>query len=271
MPVLSLAGCGGGDDEPPAQAESAAPSVTKSETAEPTIPAPTLEESVELPSRGYALAIECWGSGSPTVLLDAGSNDSGTTAFSDELMQSVAAGGTACTYDRLGTGESDAAPKQDRRFLRDLSKDLDALLAEADVPKPYVLVGSSFGGFVVLDYAEAFPENAGAIVLLDVPAPQGELTAKEAPDAAWDHPENIERVDALAAEHSLAARKPVIPSIPLRVVTATFGQSNRKDQSYWMSLSPKSESVVLEGGHVIYMDDPEGVIREIRKAAEALR
>ena len=225
-----------------------------------------MAETIELPSRGFSLAIECWGEGSPTTILEAGSADDGIGSFDDELLAAVAGEGTACTYDRLGTGLSDRADPETRRTIRDQSDDLNALLEETAAPKPYVLVGSSFGGLVILDFAQAYPNDVAAIVLLDVPAADGSLTAKEAPEAAWDHPGNIERVDALAVEHGFAAEKPDIPPVPLRVVTASDGASSVEDQSYWLSLSPRSEPVVIDGGHVLYEDNPEGCLAEIRKA-----
>ena len=254
--LLFLSACGGDAASPPRTSQSPA-----SEQLEPSLQGP-----IELPSRGFALAIECWGEGSPTTVLEAGSADDGIGSFSDDFLIGVAEQGTACTYDRLGTGLSDYADPEVRRTIRDQSDDLNALLQETDVPTPYVLVGSSFGGLVILDFAQAYPDDVAAMVLLDVPAANGELTAQEAPDAAWDHPDNIEHVDALAVEHAFAAKKPNIPPVPLRVVTASDGDSSVEDQSYWMSLSPKSVSIVLDGGHVIYEDDPDGVVAEIHEA-----
>ena len=112
--------------------------------------------------------------------VDAGSSSSGIETFGahlEDLIQPLAEGSTVCTYDRAGTGATAALPSK-RRTIDD--QDLDALLAAADVPKPRVLVGSSWGGFVAVQTARNHPEDVGGIVLLDVPAGSARLTADKA-------------------------------------------------------------------------------------------
>ena len=64
-----------------------------------------------------------------------------------------------CAYDRAGYGRSDPAPDERPRQLEDVHADLQALLEAAGIEGPYVLVGSSFGGFIATTYASRFPDD----------------------------------------------------------------------------------------------------------------
>jgi pimeloyl-ACP methyl ester carboxylesterase len=167
-----------------------------------------------------------------------------------------------CAYDRAGYGDSDPAPEEPRN-LDDVTGDLDALLEAAQIDGPYVLVGSSFGGFIVTYYAHRFPEDVEGVVMLDVPRPSAELSLEEAPELAWDHPANPEHVDVVAEFENRLAREQFPFEAPLIVITATGGQSNKADQASWLEWSTDARQVELEGGHNIYVDQPEAVAKEI--------
>jgi pimeloyl-ACP methyl ester carboxylesterase len=175
---------------------------------------------------------------------------------------------TVCAYDRAGTGTTAALPRK-RRTIDDQAEELDALLAAADVPTPRVLVGSSFGGFVVAHTARNHRRGVGGVVLLDVSAGNAELTAKQAPEAAWDHPANVECVDSFHAERTMAKDRRSLGGLPVMVVTADGGQSDERDQQFWKRLSSNFTQVVLAGGHDIYDDDPKGVVTQIQKTVVA--
>ena len=81
--------------------------------------------------------------------------------------------------------------------------------------------------------ARNHPDDIGGIVLLDVPAGNARLTARKAPDAAWNHPTNVERVDSFHAERTMARDKRSLGEVPVTVVTADAGQSDKRDQRVW--------------------------------------
>jgi pimeloyl-ACP methyl ester carboxylesterase len=60
---------------------------------------------------GYSLAYQCEGSGSPTVILEAGYTASGIGTFFQTIQPAVAGATRVCTYDRAGVGGSDARPR----------------------------------------------------------------------------------------------------------------------------------------------------------------
>ena len=112
---------------------------------------------------GYRLHLDCVGSGSPTVVFDAGGADDSLAWYKvqPEISQHV----RACTYDRAGLGWSDPSPLP--RTSRVIAIELHTLLQRAQVYGPYVLVGHSLGGMNVRMFAALYPQEIGGMVLVD--------------------------------------------------------------------------------------------------------
>jgi pimeloyl-ACP methyl ester carboxylesterase len=251
-----VAGCGSDGEAEPSSATGS------------TSTAPAIDGTFVVDGKQRRLALRCWGDGTPTVVFDAGSGDAGISAFQhSSYVRELVARTRVCLYDRAGVGLSDPAPAR-KRLLDDAADDLHELLVAADVPGPYVLVGSSGGGFNVYHHAGRYPDEVVGLVLLDVPAGQADLT--EADIGAWNGPENPEHMDYVAIERQMALDRLPIPSIPVTVVTARAGQSaDPKEQRVWLEGSSKPVQLVLDGGHEIYQDDPAGVLDAIVGVLEA--
>ena len=262
-----LASCGGDEAASPER-----PSGSDRPAETPTgdvLEAPVIDGRFGV-SDGRNLALRCWGEGSPAVILETGHpKPGGIQDFEgSEFARKIAARTTVCAYDRAGTGASDAAPNKPRT-ADDVIRDLDALLETAKVEPPYVLVGASFGGMIVTYYASEYPDQTSGVVLLDVPSPTDQLTLKEIPELAWDHPENPEHVDVIDEFEGRFARHPVSFEAPLVVVTAKSGDSDANDQRSWLELSPDSRQVELDGGHDVWLDNPEESALEVLKLVES--
>lgn len=109
------------------------------------------------------LALYCTGTGSPTVILEAGL---GADHHSWALVQpGVAALTRVCSYDRAGLGASDGVAVG--RTGADVVADLAQLLAQSGESGPYILVGHSFGALFVRLYAAAHSEDVIGVVLVD--------------------------------------------------------------------------------------------------------
>jgi pimeloyl-ACP methyl ester carboxylesterase len=122
---------------------------------------PPLGELVDV--GGYRLHLACQGDGGPTVVMEAAI---GETGLLWSLVQPAVAQTTrACVYDRAGYGWSDPSPRP--RTAAVMVDELRGLLATAEVPGPYVLVGHSFGGLLVRLYAARYPQEVAGLVLVD--------------------------------------------------------------------------------------------------------
>jgi pimeloyl-ACP methyl ester carboxylesterase len=112
---------------------------------------------------GYKLHLQCVGTGSPTVVLDAGL---GGTSLDWALVQSEMGQTTrVCAYDRAGMGWSESGPQP--RTPEQNARELHSLLANAGIEGPYVLVGHSLAGKNVRMFAAMYPDLVAGMVLID--------------------------------------------------------------------------------------------------------
>jgi pimeloyl-ACP methyl ester carboxylesterase len=103
------------------------------------------------------------GQGDPAVVFVPGA---GSFGLDFALVQErVAEFATAILYDRAGTGWSQDAALP--RSATEVTDELRAVLRATAGPTPYVLVGHSLGGAYVQRYAQRFPDEVAALVLLD--------------------------------------------------------------------------------------------------------
>lgn len=117
---------------------------------------------------GYRLHINCTGTGSPTVIIEAGLGD--WSSGWDVVQQGVSKATQVCTYDRAGWGWSEAGPLP--RDATQFAKELHTLLQNANIPGPYVMVGHSLGGFAVRVFAHEYASEVAGVVLIDSMSPR---------------------------------------------------------------------------------------------------
>jgi pimeloyl-ACP methyl ester carboxylesterase len=107
--------------------------------------------------------IHVTGEGTPTVVFESGM---GASCMSwTQVQPDVAQFSRAVSYDRAGHGWSD--PASEPRTAQQIGQELHALLDAAAAPGPYVLVGHSFGGYVVRAFARLYPDDVAGMVLVD--------------------------------------------------------------------------------------------------------
>ena len=117
---------------------------------------------------GYRLYIECAGTGSPTVVFEAGHADDhrAWSAVQGEVSRFT----RACSYDRSGQGQSEWRPDSSATVPVPASRiveELHTLLGKAAIPGPYVLTGHSMGGFYARLYTKRYPDEVAGLVLVD--------------------------------------------------------------------------------------------------------
>jgi pimeloyl-ACP methyl ester carboxylesterase len=167
---------------------------------------------------GHRLHVNCTGKGSPTVVFE---NGLGDYSIDWALVQPHVASFTrVCTYDRGGYAWSDPGPKP--RTFSQLNLELHDALAKLGEQGPFVLVGHSYGGPVVRNFATTYPKDVVGLVFVDsaheglrvgigggktirlgdgakgksIPAPHEELSASDKPTLeAKDLPAELKTLD----------------------------------------------------------------------------
>lgn len=116
---------------------------------------------------GHRMHIHCMGSGSPTIVLDAGLGNDGLIWGG---VQPVLAKTTrVCSYDRAGFGLSDARPAP--RDADHIAAELHGLLTAARIDGPIVLMGHSIAGLYIRDYATRYPADVAGLIFVDGSTP----------------------------------------------------------------------------------------------------
>jgi alpha/beta hydrolase fold len=274
--ALLLTACG--EDEERSTATEADPAPTEAESDQ----AAEVDGVVDIEGdRG--LYARCTGSGSPTVVMEAGDGDtSDSYTFAEDEIAEVT---RTCVYDRANLGQSDPAPGP--RGLQELVGDLEALLESAEIPGPYVLVGTSGGGFITAGYAAQNPDDVAGMVFVDTGAPFENPPPEIVEETDPRSPSNVEQRDFLQVEKDAWATRERIGDIPVRVITVAFSEAdiaaspfpeeqrlmrmNVERQQGWLVLSPSAEQIIAKTGHAVEEDDPKLVIDTILDVVEAAR
>jgi pimeloyl-ACP methyl ester carboxylesterase len=112
---------------------------------------------------GHRMHIDCTGSGSPTLVLDAGLG--GDTVSWALLQPTLSRTSRVCSYDRAGFGWSQPVPGP--RDAKNIANELNSLLKQAGVDGPLVLMGDSIAGLYIREYAALDPTDVAGLVFVD--------------------------------------------------------------------------------------------------------
>lgn len=269
---------------------------------------------------GRTLHLECIGTGSPTVILQSGFGNAGdiwSLAEADRpaVQPGLAASNRVCSYDRPGSmittttaangtvtladapqpGRSEPAAMP--RDPAEVVTELHDLLAAADVPGPYVLVGHSLGGALDVLYARTYPDEVSALVIVDSPLPpqrdlitpqQWEKLAVLAipPDAIPGY--ELESYDLDTLFDEIEASSP-LPDIPVIVITRgeirmsddpipdgaggltaaeleAINEAQRDGQAAFVASVPGAKQVIVpDTTHYVQTQRPDAVIEAVRE------
>ena len=225
------------------------------------------------------------GAGKPSVVLINGSG--GPIEGWHKIFSVLAETSITFAYNRPGLGRSTKPLRP--QTANTMVEDLRSLLLAAEVPKPWVLVGHSFGGLVANLFARLHPEEVAGVVMLEATAPDDVTLFKRYENGlqrgfAWvvNHllPLNPNH-ETLHASHSVAeiGCAPAFPPLPLRVITGTkpamaWATSREllahraKHQRFLAGLSPLGVHLeATESGHFPQFTEAKLVTSAIRELA----
>ena len=210
------------------------------------------------------------------MILEAGAGDYSNrwTAVQELLAPRI----RSCAYDRSGFGWSAGNPQS----MAQDNVDLQALLAAANVPGPYVLVGHSLGALLVRRYADHYPDGIVGMVLV---GPTHENTRLFSPvDNQWKRMRELpnptgaefqERYLARQANPTPLGDRPLIVaagtrSDPIVNVPADIQNEKAAELLDQPRISRNSKLVTdPASGHHIHVDNPKLVATVIEDVVTA--
>lgn len=254
-------------------------------------PAPNAFTEGVVEAGGVALHVLCMGHGSPTVVFDAGLGNTG--AIWKDVQPAVSRVTKACVYDRAGLGESGPAPRP--HTSRQMVDELHAVLEQANLPGPHVLVGHSLGGLNMRLYATHY--GASGLIFLDATSEDQDsrFWSLLPPEAMVGFREMLRESDEgldydafLASLAQVRAARRSLANVPLIVMThgrpdppppGVSPEQAADLERAWSSLqsdqrrfsSNAIQIVVPNSGHFIQVDAPDVVVAAILRVVASSR
>jgi pimeloyl-ACP methyl ester carboxylesterase len=247
-------------------------------------------EDAPIDVRGHKLHFRVYGGGQETVVLESGFGYG--AAEWDELAPRLqkATGATIISYDRAGLGKSELpeAPYDLHEEVVGLQMGLLALGRTRDL----VLVGHSYGGYLIQLYANFHPGDVRGLVYVDSVTVTGidALDATKMADALIrqnDVPEptkqqraNLRVAKGYALAQETMRRYPVVCGVPVMVITAGKTPKGMSDDvlDAWRrghaELTAQSGGIPMlaeRSGHMVPFDQPDIVIAAVRAVFKSPR
>jgi len=253
----------------------------------PEISTPKTEKMVDVGGRKLHACF--YGKGSPAVILVSGFG--ATQTYWNPVIPDLAAQTTVVTFDRAGIGKSEINDLPTHGLQS--AKDLHVLLEKTNVPKPYILIGHSYGGDVVRLFAFLYPGDMGGMILEDAQH-EGILDEQrkilkgkdreilEEMATRFSPPENpITEGDYRNITHEQLKNNKRLPDIPFVVMIAgdrsqhmppvfseeaieKIAELGMEMHKKMVALIPGGKYIIVEGaGHNIHLEKPGALIGPI--------
>ena len=262
----------------------------------PEITTPKIENMIDVGGRKLHCCV--YGNGAPTVVLVSGFE--APQEYWNSVIPDLAAKTTVVTYDRAGVGKSEIGrlPAHGEQS----AKDLRVLLERLGVPKPYILVGHSYGGSVVRLFASLNPDDMGGLILEDTQHEDvlnelrkilkgkdlealeqlvvASFSAPENPKTEADY-RNMTREQVkqsqplpripfvvLTSPDRAKAMQPMFSDVAIEKLEELDGALNNK----LAALIPGGRLIIVAGaGHHIHVDKPAALIAPVMEMIEDVR
>jgi pimeloyl-ACP methyl ester carboxylesterase len=313
--LCTVAACAGAATPPPSRAPTpgtavtSAPPPSQPSSLMPIAPSPS-PSSAQTPvdgdfsgnvdiAAGTSFHLVCVGSGSPTVILIHGHG--GSTADWQPVLDRLDGVAHTCAVDRIGAGDS--SPATEDRTTSAIADDLHALLQNAGIATPVVLVGHSIAGFDLRLHAGRYPEDVAGMLFVD-PSTVGQQASMLAalPSPSSSEPFGVSNVRAaledgfpapswtserydIAGSEADVATVTSFGDLPVIVLSAGSGDISvpeptrtaildawyaQHDKLVAMSTNGRRE-VVDRAGHFIQVDRPDAVVAAIIELVQGAR
>jgi len=233
----------------------------------------TSVRTAEVDGRSVAYALTGTGR---SVVLESGLGD-GLEPW-QQVMASGVPGARLFAYDRAGYGQStsSSSPRDGAHLVEELRRTLQVI----ELPPPYLLVGHSLGGQLVLLYARLYPGEVSGIVLVDARPPTftdrciAELGKGECvpPASAVDQFPSAMRAEydeATATAAQLLAAPP-FPPVPGVVLSSGAGSDSAAFRDLWaytqdeLAMELLASHITIPGAsHYIQRDASSDVVDAI--------
>ena len=240
----------------------------------------------------YRVQLASLGTGPYTVIFESGFGRD-LNVWRDVAPQ-VARSNRVITYSRAGHGRSEARPGTPTVASR--TDELEQMIAAADLRPPFVLVGHSYGGFLLRSYAARHPTQIAGMVFVDPSDEHQNTELRKLDAAAVDNdarllvqymppkfqPE-LAQVQAILDSGNLPLAGP-LPDVPVVVLTSV--QRREQPQLFletpaavdvWRDLHARffrgfrrgSHVVTPDSGHNIHQEQPQLVVAAIAQVIAA--
>jgi len=235
---------------------------------------------------GRSVYLDCRGSGTPTVILEAGLG-SGADSWGS-VFDGIAGLTRVCAWDRPGIGRS---PSRGVHSGAEAAVDLHTALAAAGEPGPFVVVAHSLGGMYARLFASTEPGTVAAFVMLDIYEPDLGMAADPALSADQratlrrnldDGNASIAASEQLDWPATLAALAPITREPADLLMTDQHGRFVDPDPAVTQALVdawsrafaahyPKGTIEIVPTSHFVHLDRPDLVLDAVRKVLAAQR
>lgn len=228
------------------------------------------------------LQIYTGGEGKNTVVFESGLGVDGSTWLESGIFDSIGKNDQVIAYDRQGYGKS--VPPNDTRGMQALANDLAFLINKTAINKKVIIVSHSLGGAIARTYAIQHPDKVKALLFIEAnnenfkqyaTMPQGhedtlvqQFTTEKMKGAAMEAAQLIENLGFLK-------KLPTLPNVPVIVITSTKTDSEMTKeiledwslahQTLGKGITNFTQIKTNKSGHFVYLEDPNLVIKNIRK------
>lgn len=229
-------------------------------------------------------------------------NGSGATTeewtYNKQFFNCAKQVGSIFLYDRNGLGNNPAdlnTSMQNPITAELVTGKLLKLLQQKHIPKPYLIVGHSYGGLYADYFARKYPIDVSGVLLID-PSPESFEYVPNFNIESWNTIPNHQLYKEYSYANALKnhsynmaevyyqgkgfeqskiqlSKLPRLPNnIPIVIISSTIMESANiikgswyRKQTAYLNNNPKSKIIKLNSGHFIQIEQPQAVCDQLKQ------